>query len=72
MGRYDNAANEGAGVIKALTQNSGLSEAELISSFHRNLFPSTSLLEQQLARVPAKATIAEDIRCALHRWDGLT
>ena len=29
-------------------------------------------LEQQLARVSAKATIAEDIRYALNHWDGLT
>jgi hypothetical protein len=29
-------------------------------------------LEQQLARVSAKATIAEHIRYALHHWDGLT
>jgi len=29
-------------------------------------------LEQQLARVSAKATIAEDIRYTLHHWDGLT
>jgi transposase len=28
--------------------------------------------EQQLARVSAKATIAEDIRYALNHWDGLT
>jgi transposase len=31
-----------------------------------------SWLEQQLARVSAKATIAEDIRYAFHHWDGLT
>jgi transposase len=30
-----------------------------------------SWLEQQLARVSAKATIAEDIRYALNHWDGL-
>jgi hypothetical protein len=29
-------------------------------------------LEHQLARVSAKALIAEDIRYALHHWDGLT
>jgi transposase len=29
-------------------------------------------LEHQLVRVSAKATIAEDIRYALHHWDGLT
>jgi transposase len=29
-------------------------------------------LEQQLARVSGKATIAEDIRYALNHWDGLT
>ena len=29
-------------------------------------------LEHQLARVSAKATIADDIRYALHHWDGLT
>src|SRR5262249_30055265 len=29
-------------------------------------------LEQQLARVSAKAVIAEDIRYALNHWDGLT
>jgi len=29
-------------------------------------------LEQQLARVSAKATIAEDIRYGLNHWDGLT
>ena len=29
-------------------------------------------LEQQLARVSAKATIAEDIRSALNHWEGLT
>ncbi len=29
-------------------------------------------LEQQLARVSAKAPIAEDIRYGLNHWDGLT
>ena len=29
-------------------------------------------LEQQLARVSAKATIAEDIRYGLNHWEGLT
>jgi transposase len=29
-------------------------------------------LEQQLARVSAKATIADDIRYAMNHWDGLT